>query len=110
MIQHISQIAGVTVVGTALTGVAAAQDGGLSDGMGGGMGGGMYGYGGPLLWTLVLLVVVGLAYVAIAQRSSASNENGESDPALATLREQYARGELSEEEFEKRRKRLSRTR
>jgi putative membrane protein len=83
-------------------GVVTAQ----GSGMGGS--GGMGGFGWwPLLWTLLILVVVGLLVVAALDRGGASGtaQTG-SDDALATLRTRYARGELSDEEFEERRARL----
>lgn len=85
-------------------GVVTAQGGGMGGGMSGGMGGVSWW---PLLWLLVILAVVGLAVVAVLDRGDASGtERRDSDDALATLRTRYARGELSEEEFEERRARL----
>lgn len=73
------------------------------------MGGGMMGYGGfgmfgggMFLWPLLLVAVVGILYYATRNRE----ESESPDSALATLRERYARGELSDEEFEERRQRL----
>jgi putative membrane protein len=82
--------------------------------MGGGMwGGGMWGSGtgapgwayflGPLVQLLFLAVLVGGGYV-VYRRVVATTET--TDPALEELRLAYARGELSDEEFEDRRRRL----
>ncbi|MEF8800700.1 MAG: SHOCT domain-containing protein [Halolamina sp.] len=83
---------------------------GVVTAQGSGMGGrgGMGGFGWwPLLWTLLILVVVGLLVVAALDRGGASGTaQTDSDDALATLRTRYARGELSDEEFEERRARL----
>ncbi|MFC7078936.1 SHOCT domain-containing protein [Halorussus caseinilyticus] len=66
----------------------------------GGFGGGtptwMFGF-----WIVGLLVFVGVGYLLVRSVS-----NGESDPALEELRRAYARGDLSDEEFEERRQRL----
>ncbi|WP_233752262.1 MULTISPECIES: SHOCT domain-containing protein [Halostella] len=70
----------------------------------------MNGLGGwPLLWVVVALVALGLlVYVAATQRrTNPDNErDGAADDALSTLRARYARGEISDEEFEERRIRL----
>jgi len=89
----------------AVTGVATAQMGG---GHSGGMGGGMGGFGwGPLLWSLLLLsVVLIVGYGAYTRGRAPAPEQSQTDTALSTLRSRYARGELSEEEFEERRRRL----
>lgn len=52
-------------------------------------------------WVVGLLVVVGISYLLYRVIS-----NDDDDPALEELRRAYARGELSDEEFEKRRERL----
>ncbi|MCU4717102.1 SHOCT domain-containing protein [Halapricum hydrolyticum] len=103
----IGAVAGTVAVLAALTMPAAAQHGGGA--MGGGVGGvGWFGLG-PLLW----IVVIG-AIVALVTGYARPNNSTEADPrsgtdgALAALRERYARGELSDEEFERRRQRLQR--
>lgn len=59
-------------------------------------------------WGIVLLFVVGIGYLLYAAlRGSTSREE---DAALEELRIAYARGDLSEEEYEKRRDRLERER
>lgn len=87
------------------TGTAAAHSGATGGMMGGGMDGfggfGMFG-GGLFLWPLVLLGIgLILAY-------SLRSDGDKDDVALAELRDRYARGELSEEEFETRRVQLYR--
>lgn len=86
----------------AVTGSAAAQRGvgGYGSGMmndGWGMSGG-WGF----LW---LLVLVGLAILVVAavRGKNQSQRSDQPDRALAELRERYARGEIDEGEFEKRR-------
>lgn len=57
----------------------------------------------PLLWVAVIAaVVIGAVYLLRTSPFSA-----ESDRAMTVLRERYARGELSDEEFETRAARLS---
>ena len=96
-------------------GTASAQHGG------GAMGGGYGGFGIPgfglVFWVLVALGVVGLLAYARDERGSrrtakakAGPEQGRTDRALETLRERYARGELTDEEFERRRAELERSR
>lgn len=72
-------------------------------GMMGGTGYGIWGWGMMLLWFLVLAGVGYVVYRAISRTAPAST-----DAALEELRLQYARGELTDEEFEERRARLSR--
>jgi len=74
----------------------------------GGMAGGLsplWGLGMMLVWVLVLGGIGYLLYRAFAGRTGPSTTT---DPALEELRMAYARGDLSEEEFEERRAKLSR--
>lgn len=88
---------------TSVVGVVSAQQGGGMGGMGGGMGG--FGWW-PLLWALVLLSVVVLVASSVRGNGSQRDGRDERDEALAALRTRYANGELSDEEFEERRRRL----
>lgn len=56
---------------------------------------------------LVLVVVLGVGYYLV--RSLAGTTEGIADPALEELRVAYARGDLSDEEYERRRERLARS-
>ena len=96
----------------AATGTVAAHRGGGYGGggmMGGGItGGGMGGvFGGTMgLWGLfwmALLVAIPLYLGYVLLRRESGDEDG---GAVAVLRERYARGDLSDEEFERRRIRL----
>ncbi|WP_126664287.1 SHOCT domain-containing protein [Haloterrigena salifodinae] len=75
--------------------------------------GGMWGgTGATWMWLLMsivpLLVILGLGYLLYsAVRQSGSRRT---DPALEELRTAYARGDLTDEEFEERRERLRRDR
>ncbi|WP_299269572.1 SHOCT domain-containing protein [Halorientalis sp.] len=91
----------------AFTGIATAQHGGGHSGGMGGMGGGMSGFGWwPIIWSLTLLSVVLIIGYGIYAHGRTPAERTHTDTALSTLRSRYARGELSEEEFEERRRRL----
>lgn len=56
-----------------------------------------------VMWFVMLAILVGAGYVVY---SALRSSGGGSDPALEELRRAYARGELTDEEYEKRRKRL----
>lgn len=79
------------------------------------MGGhGVQGTGGTtlgFLWSplgVLLLLLVVLAIVGLVSRSgSATARTAPADASLATLRRRYARGEIDDEEFDKRRSRLA---
>ncbi|WP_418282666.1 SHOCT domain-containing protein [Halorubrum sp. DTA98] len=91
----------------AATGTAVAHGGGS---YGSGMMGGSWGlFGGTMgLWGLLwmgLLLAIPLALVVVLTRRS---EDGTDERPLSVLRERYARGELSDEEFERRREQLER--
>ncbi|WP_306060844.1 SHOCT domain-containing protein [Natronococcus wangiae] len=75
-------------------------------------GGAWDGTGATWMWLLMsvipLLVILGLGYLLYsAVRQSGTRET---DPALEELRAAYARGDLTDEEFEERRERLRRER
>lgn len=99
----------VVATGTIVaTGTAVAHDGGSYEGMIGGSGWGLFG-GVMGLWGLLwmgLLIAIPLYIVyALLNRESTGND----EQALSVLRERYARGELSEEEFDRRRDKLERS-
>lgn len=73
--------------------------------------GGMWGVGGgtwlwPLMWLVPFVVVAGLGY--LVYRAVRRSTDDSSDPAIEELRSAYARGDITDEEFEKRRERLRR--
>lgn len=76
-------------------------------------GGGMWNGAGAteawlLMWLVALTIVLGLGYLLF--RVVRSPDDRETDPALEELRMAYARGDLSDEEFEERRDRLRKER
>jgi putative membrane protein len=91
----------------ATTGTAAAHGGGSYGGgmMGGGWGlsGGTMGLFGLLWMGLVFAIPLYLVFT-LAKRGGEDDER-----PLSVLRERYARGELTDEEFQQRRERLERT-
>ncbi|MBX0286767.1 SHOCT domain-containing protein [Haloarcula salinisoli] len=101
------------VVVLAATGPAAAHSGddgrhhhdgwmGTHGGMGWGMGWGVW-----LLWP-ALLLLGGVAAYALYRSADGASNGGGSDDAMSALRERYARGDIDDEEFERRRQTLQR--
>ena len=73
--------------------------------------GGMWGTGigtwlWPLMWLVPFVVVAGLGY--LLYRAVGRSADRVSDPAIEELRAAYARGDLTDEQFEERRERLER--
>lgn len=62
----------------------------------------------PVMWLVVLALVVGVGYALY--RGLRRSDDQRTDRALEELRIAYARGDLSDEEFEQRRERLRRDR
>lgn len=92
-------------------GMAGGGGWGMGGGSGWGMGPGLFGGWGMLLWPLLLLGLIAVLVYALSDRDAGAEDGQtgrEGDRALAALRERYARGELSEEEFEQRRRTLER--
>ncbi|MFC6873899.1 SHOCT domain-containing protein [Halobellus marinus] len=88
------------------TGPVAAHTGSGGGMMGGwGLFGGTMGFVGLLWMGLFLGVPLFLVYAYLDRRSDDRDER-----PLVVLRERYARGELSDDEFEERREKLDRTR
>lgn len=89
------------------TGTAIAHGSGSYGGMmgsGWGLSGGLMGVWG-LLW-MGLLVAIPLFFIySLLERGS----DGSDERSLSVLRERYARGELTDDEFERRRERLERS-
>jgi putative membrane protein len=57
------------------------------------------------VWVALLFGLVVWAVLAVTSRDGGAHRHGEPD-ALEILRRRYARGEIDDEEFEKRRQRL----
>ena len=73
-----------------------------------GMAGG-FGFGGIfmiLLWVLIIVGIVGLVRW-VATSSGRGGRNGGDSKALDILKQRYARGEIDEQEFQKRKRDLT---
>jgi putative membrane protein len=99
----ISSSVAAVAAGTAVAREAGEYGGGMMNN-----GWGMFG-GWGFLW---LLLLVGLIVLVVSAVSGSDQSQGGEQPdrAVAELRERYARGEISEEEFEDRRRTLRDTR
>lgn len=84
---------------------------------GGGMGPGMmgWGYGMGWLWTIITIVfwvalIIGIIFLIrwLAASTKQRGEGKSEDSALEILKKRYARGEISKEEYEERRRDLER--
>lgn len=64
---------------------------------------GWWGWSWPLLWILGAAIAVGIGYLLYRSIGTDSQE----DPAIQELKEAYARGDLTDEEYERRREKLS---
>lgn len=78
----------------------------------GGLGGwdawwfGLHGLGMLLFWGLLILAVVLLVRAVLHAGRPQGGAGPGADPALTTLRERFARGEVNQEEFERMREAL----
>ncbi|MEF8793220.1 SHOCT domain-containing protein [Thiohalorhabdus sp.] len=71
-----------------------------------GNGGFGMGFGGPLIWILVIVVLVALVPWVVrqgSQNSAAGGGGAGSNRALEVLKERYARGEIDREEYQRKR-------
>lgn len=71
----------------------------------GSIGGMEFGFGWPVFWLILVAIVV----IAIMYLVNIYSSRGDSDRSMAILRDQYVRGNLSDEEFEERSARLAAT-
>ncbi len=71
----------------------------------------MYPYGGGwymmAIWWLLMLVIIALAVGWFSRQRRSAGINGTNDSALEILKRRYARGEISKEEFEEKKKDLA---
>ncbi|WP_435102614.1 SHOCT domain-containing protein [Halarchaeum sp. P4] len=73
-----------------------------------GMMGGMSSFWGLVMMLFWLVILAGIGYVLYRAVAGSDRAAGRVDPALEELRLAYARGELTQEEFEERREQLRR--
>jgi len=67
--------------------------------------GGMW-FGGGLMWLLWIVLIAAVIYAIVAVVRGTSPQRNDGNDALEILRQRYARGEIDEEEFERRRREL----
>jgi putative membrane protein len=68
-----------------------------------------FGYGGGMFMMLIFAIVIGLIiYFIIINTKSNKYTGGFSDTSLDIIKERFAKGEITEEEFEKMKKALKR--
>ena len=64
-------------------------------------------YGGGFMWIFWILFIVIILYVVLnLSRSNSNGSSSNSESPLEILKKRYARGEIEEEEYLKRRKEL----
>lgn len=63
-------------------------------------------YGGGIMWVFWILIIVGIFFLfqTIAKRNSGGSADKETP--MEILKKRYARGEIEEEEYERRKKEL----
>lgn len=71
---------------------------------------GWFGFGGGFMWLFWILIIVALVLVLRAAFGGGGNPMGgpPQETPLEILKKRFARGEIDEEEFERRRKELER--
>ena len=65
-----------------------------------------WGWGWMTIWSLLLIVLIGLLVAAALRSSPGSRPSTPGDPAITILRRRYAAGEINEPEFNRRRAEL----
>lgn len=66
--------------------------------------GGMF-FGGGFMWIFWILIIVFIIYAIKAGMGNSTDDSSKESP-LEILKKRYARGEINEEEYERRRKEL----
>ena len=65
-----------------------------------------FGFGGGFMWLFWILLIVVIVWAVRAMSSADRNRRGSAKSPLEILQERFARGEIDEEEFERKRKLL----
>ena len=64
-------------------------------------------YGGGFMWIFWILIIVGIFFIfQNMTKGNSNNASFDKDSPIEILKKRYARGEIEEEEFERRRKEL----
>ncbi len=86
-----------------LVGLADVEGCGFTEGWGNMMN---FGYGGMFMWVIFLIFAGLLIYLAVNNTKSKEHPDKFEKTSLDIIKERYAKGEISEEEFEKMKKNL----
>ncbi|MFK5914496.1 MAG: SHOCT domain-containing protein [Woeseiaceae bacterium] len=65
-------------------------------------------FGGGFMWVFWVLIIVGIFFLFQNMRKGNSGGSDDKETPMEILKKRYARGEIDEEEFERRRKELER--
>ena len=65
-----------------------------------------FGFGGGFMWLFWILLIIVIVWAVRAMLSADINRRGSAKSPLEILQERFARGEIDEEEFERKRKLL----
>ncbi|MBU0499129.1 MAG: SHOCT domain-containing protein [Gammaproteobacteria bacterium] len=68
----------------------------------------MFGFGGGFMWLFWLLLILLVVWIVSATASSGREKPGKERTALEILEARYARGEIDRDEFEQKKRDLSR--
>ncbi len=68
-------------------------------------GSGMF-FGGGFMWLIWILVIAGIVLAVVFLVRGGEGASGSSESALDILKKRYARGEIDEQEYERRRREL----
>ncbi len=63
-------------------------------------------YGGGFMWIFWILIIAGIFFLFQNMTKGNSGGSADKETPMETLKKRYARGEIDEEEFERRRKEL----
>jgi len=64
-------------------------------------------FGGGLMWIFWILIIAGIFFIfQNVMKGNSNNASSDKESPLDILKKRYARGEIDEEEFERRRKEL----
>jgi len=64
-------------------------------------------YGGGFMWIFWILIIIGVVFlIQMMTKNKSRTSSHENESPLEILKKRYARGEMEEEEYERRRKEL----
>ncbi|WP_028784593.1 SHOCT domain-containing protein [Thalassobacillus devorans] len=77
----------------------------MNGGMSGGMGGGFFGFG--FIGIIIMLAIIAILVWMMKPSSNGKPKNPSSNKSIDTLKERLARGEISEEEYDRMKRKLN---